>query len=63
MINLNLFELEKIRKICEETGTEYFTLEQESRSGIGTIVVLSYDTMIADYPATVRVEVRGVDSW
>lgn len=63
MIHLNLFDLDKIKKICEEAGTEYFTLEEENKSGIGSILTLSYDTMIADYPAIVRVEVRGVESW
>jgi hypothetical protein len=63
MINLNVFELEKIKKICEEAGTEYFTLEEENKSGIGSILTVSYDTMVADYPAIVRVEVRGVETW
>ena len=63
MINLYLFELDKIKKICQEVGIEYFSLEEESKSGIGSIVMLTYHTMIADYPATVRVEVRGVESW
>ena len=63
MIHLNVYELDKIKKICTEVGTEYFTLEEENKSGIGTILTVSYDTMIADYPAVVRVEVRGVESW
>ena len=63
MINLNLYDLDKIKKICEEAGTEYFSLEEENKSGIGSILTLSYPTMVADYPATVRVEVRGVESW
>ena len=37
MINLNVFELDKIKKICEEVGTEYFTLGQTDESGIGSI--------------------------
>ena len=63
MINLNIFELNTIKKICEAAGTEYFTLEEEAKSGIGSILTVSYQTMIADYPATVRVEARGVESW
>jgi hypothetical protein len=55
--------LEKVKKICEEAGTEYFTLEEETKSGIGSILYVCYDTIVADYPATVRVEVRGVESW
>jgi hypothetical protein len=63
MINLNVYDLNKIKKICEESGTEYFTLEEESKSGIGSILTVSYDTIVADYPAIVRVEVRGVETW
>jgi hypothetical protein len=63
MINLNVFELNKIKKICEEVGTEYFTLEQTNTSGIGSVLTFTYETEIADYPATVSIEVRGVESW
>ena len=63
MIKLNVFELNKIKKICEEVGTEYFTLEQDNSSGIGSILTMSYEIEIADYPATVSIEVSGVESW
>ena len=63
MIRLNIFELNKIKKICEEVGTEYFTLAQTNTSGIGSILTMSYETEIADYPAKVTVEVTGVESW
>ena len=63
MINLNIFELNKIKKICEEVGTEYFTLEQTNTSGIGSVLKLTYETEIADYPATVSIEVSGVENW
>jgi hypothetical protein len=63
MIHLNLDELEKIKRICKETDIQYFTLEEENKSGIGSILMLSYDTMIANYPANIRVEVRGVENW
>ena len=63
MIHLNVFELDKIKKICEEVGTEYFTLEQTKESGIGSILTLTYETFIADHPATVSVEVTGVENW
>ena len=63
MINLNIYDLNKIKKICEEVGTEYFTLEQTNESGIGRILTLTYETEIADYPAKVSVEVSGVESW
>jgi hypothetical protein len=63
MVRLNVFELDKIKQICESAGTEYFTLEQSTGSGIGSILTLSYDTEIADFPATVKVEVTGVENW
>ena len=63
MINLNVFELDKIKKICEEVGTEYFTLEQSKHSGIGSILTLTYNTEVAGYPAKMSIEVSGVESW
>jgi hypothetical protein len=63
MIRLNTFELEKIKKICEEVGTEYFTLDRTSQSGIGSILTMTYETYIADYPATITVEITGVENW
>ena len=63
MIKLNIFELNKIKKICEEVGTEHFVLEQDNSSGIGGVLTMSYETEIADYPATVSIEVSGVENW
>jgi hypothetical protein len=63
MVQLNIFELNKIKTICEAVGTEYFTLEQTNSSGIGRVLTMIYDTEIADYPASVRVEVSGVENW
>jgi len=63
MIRLNTSELEKIKKICEEVGTEYFTLEQNNKSGIGSILTMTYDTFVADYPAKMTIEVSGVETW
>jgi hypothetical protein len=63
MVHLNLHDLEKIKKICEEAGTEYFILEEENTSGIGSILTLTYDTEVAGYPAKMSIEVTGVESW
>jgi hypothetical protein len=63
MIRLNIFELNKIKKICEEVSTEYFTLEQDNSSGIGSVLTFTYETEIAGYPATVSIEVSGVENW
>ena len=63
MVKLNIFELDKIKTICEAVGTEYFTLEQTNSSGIGRVLTMIYDTEIADYPASVKIEVSGVETW
>ena len=63
MIHLNIFELDKIKQICQEVGTEYFTLEQSKESGIGTVLTLTYSAEIAGNPAKISVEVTGVESW
>jgi hypothetical protein len=63
MIHLNIFELNKIKTICEEVGTEYFTLEQTNTSGIGSVLTFTYETEIADYPASITIEVSGVENW
>ena len=63
MIRLNVFELDKIKTICEEVGTEYFELEQTNDSGIGSILTLTYDTEIAGRPAKISIEVSGVENW
>jgi len=63
MIQLNIFELNKIKTVCEAVGTEYFTLEQTNSSGIGRVLTMTYETEIADYPARVKIEVSGVENW
>lgn len=63
MIRLNVFELDKIKKICKEVGTEYFTLETTNGSGIGNLLTLTYDTEIAEYPAKITIVVSGENNW
>lgn len=63
MIALNLIELARIQEVCAAVGTEYFTLESSTSSGIGRVLTLTYDTEIADYPAKVTVEIAGSMSW
>lgn len=63
MIRLSVFELDKVKTICESAGTEYFTLEQTSSSGVGRVLTMTYETEIADYPASVKIEVSGVETW
>ena len=62
-IRLNVFELNRIKKICEEVGTDYFELDQTDESGIGRILTFTYNTEIADLSAKVTIEVLGVEDW
>jgi len=63
MIRLTIDNLKKIKDIVAELGIEEFTLKQEGKNGIGTILTLSYDTFVADHKATITVEVSGVEDW
>ena len=63
MIRLSIQELDKIKEICNEEEVEYFELNQDNRSGIGSILTLTYDTFVADYPAKITVEVSGAETW
>jgi hypothetical protein len=63
MIRLNSSELDKIRQICESVGIDHFELEQDSSSGIGSVLTLTYESQIADYPARISIEVSGVKNW
>jgi hypothetical protein len=63
MIKLSIKDLKKIKDIINELGIEEFTLKQEGVSGIGSILTLSYDTFVGDYPATMTVTVSGVEDW
>jgi hypothetical protein len=63
MIKLSLQELKQIQRVCREAGTEYFTLDRNSSSGIGSTLTLTYETFVADYPAQITVEITNMDSW
>jgi len=60
---LSLNELNKIKSIAEDVGTESFTLSHSYDSGIGSILYITYDTFVADYAAKVTIEVSGVENW
>lgn len=63
MLRLNISDLEQIQKICEIAGVEHFALTQDNSSGIGGILILTYDTTVGGRPAKISVEISGVDSW
>ena len=62
MVELSKDELEKILHICEEASVDYFTLHRAT-GGIGSILTLTYDTFVSDFPAKMSVEVSGVENW
>ena len=63
MITLSIDDLKKIKDIVNELGIEEFTLKQERKNGIGTILTLECRTFVKDYPATIVIEVSGVENW
>jgi hypothetical protein len=63
MIELSLKELHKIADLCFGANIESFNLKRDFSSGIGSILTLSYDTFVADYPATVTIKLNGVEDW
>ena len=63
MVKLTIGDLKKIKEIVAELGIEEFTLKQEGTSGIGSTLTLSCGTFVKDYPATIVVEVSGVEAW
>jgi hypothetical protein len=63
MIRLSIDDLKKIKDIVNELEVEQFTLKQEGRNGIGNVLTLECETFVADYSATIVVEVNGVKDW
>ncbi len=63
MITLSIDDLKKIKDIVNQLGVEEFTLKQEGKNGIGTILTLECGTFVKDYPATIVVEVSSVENW
>ena len=59
---MNLYDLLKIKKICEEVEVEHFILQQTS-TGIGRILNMTYETIVAEYAARVSIEISGTESW
>jgi len=63
MIRLSIDEIDRIRRICTDLDINYFTLEQDSSSGIGSTLTLTYDTELKGYSASIRIEVTGSENW
>jgi len=63
MIRLSIDEIDRIRKICQDLDINYFTLDQDNSSGIGSILTLTYATELKGYSTSISIEVSGVESW
>jgi len=58
-----VYNLNRIKTICEDVGTNYFTLTQTADCGIGSILTMTYHTEVAGYDAEVSIVVSGVEDW
>lgn len=57
-------EVEKILAVMDEfPDARSYKLEADSSSGIGSIVSLTMDMDVGTRPATVKVEIAGVETW
>ena len=63
MTRVTVQDLERIQQICQEAEVESFELESDSRSGIGTVLTMTYDSRVANRAARVSVEISGVQDW
>ena len=62
-ITLSRTDFDLIKDIVIENEIEFWTLIQDSSSGIGSSLDLEYDTEIKGRPATVRIPIGTVDNW
>jgi hypothetical protein len=63
MINLSIDEVDRIRRICGDLDINYFTLTQDTSSGIGSTLTLSYDTELKGYAVNITMQVTGSEDW
>jgi hypothetical protein len=62
-MKLTVYNLNKLKTICEDVGTDYFTLTQTADCGIGSTLTMTYHTEVAGYEAEVSIVVSGVEDW
>ena len=63
MIRLSIDEIDRIRTICGDLDINYFTLTQDSSSGIGSTLTLSYLTELKGHSVNITVQVTGSENW
>ncbi len=63
-MHLNRKDLEKIQDVLAKfPEVEYFEIEQESGSGIGTVLSLLFTQKVNGYPGQFKIEISGVEDW
>ncbi len=61
---LNRKDLEKIQEVLDKfPDVEYFELEQESGSGIGSVTSVLFTQKVNGYPGQFKIEISGVEDW
>jgi hypothetical protein len=63
-IILNKNDLSKIQQLLKKfPDTDFFSLTQESGSGIGSVLTMSFDYSVEDIRGTFTTEINGVEDW
>lgn len=61
---LNRKDLEKIHDVLNKfPEVEYFELEQETGSGIGSVTSMLFTQQVNGYTGQFKVEISGVENW
>lgn len=61
---LNRKDLAKIQEVLDKfPDVEYFELEQESGSGIGSVTSMLFTQKVNGYPGQFKIEIAGVEDW
>jgi hypothetical protein len=63
-IILNKNDILKIQQLLEKfPETDFFSLTQESGSGIGSVLTMSFDYSVDTIKGTFTTEINGVEDW
>jgi hypothetical protein len=63
-ITLNRNDISKIQNLLEKfPDVDFFSLTQESGSGIGCVLTMSFDHSVDNIKGTFTTEINGVEDW
>ena len=63
-ITLHKDDIVKIQQLLKKfPDTDFFSLIQESGSGIGSVLTMSFDYSVDDIKGTFTTEINGVEDW